>query len=94
MSLMLVFSWNTGKYRTEETTFASTLYLVIRDTYFSLVKGNFEPIKYAGCKFDVLTQKSNFKIVNTSETNITQPAITCSKLTIGTLEQGVKYVQS
>ena len=23
-----------------------------------------------------------------------QPAITCSKLTIGTLEQGVKYVQS
>ena len=26
--------------------------------------------------------------------NITQPAITCSKLTIETLEQGVKYVQS
>ena len=25
---------------------------------------------------------------------ITQPAITCSKLTIQTLEQGVKYVQS
>ena len=25
---------------------------------------------------------------------ITQPAITCSKLTIETLEQGVKYVQS
>ena len=24
----------------------------------------------------------------------TQPAITCSKLTIETLEQGVKYVQS
>ena len=24
----------------------------------------------------------------------TQPAITCSKLTIQTLEQGVKYVQS
>ena len=23
-----------------------------------------------------------------------QPAITCSKLTIGTLEEGVKYVQS
>ena len=23
----------------------------------------------------------------------TQPALTCSKLTIGTLEQGVKYVQ-
>ena len=26
--------------------------------------------------------------------NITQPAITCLKLTIETLEQGVKYVQS
>ena len=25
---------------------------------------------------------------------VTQPAITCSKLTIKTLEQGVKYVQS
>ena len=25
---------------------------------------------------------------------ISQPAITCSKLTIETLEQGVKYVQS
>ena len=25
---------------------------------------------------------------------LTQPAITCSKLTIETLEQGVKYVQS
>ena len=25
---------------------------------------------------------------------VTQPAITCSKLTIETLEQGVKYVQS
>ena len=28
------------------------------------------------------------------ESHITQPAITCSKLTIETLEQGVKYVQS
>ena len=26
--------------------------------------------------------------------DITQPAIACSKLTIETLEQGVKYVQS
>ena len=29
-----------------------------------------------------------------SETKSTQPAITCSKLTIETLEQDVKYVQS
>ena len=28
------------------------------------------------------------------KTDTTQPAITCSKLTIETLEQGVKYVQS
>ena len=33
------------------------------------------------------TQKSNFVVSN-------QPAITCLKLTIETLEQGVKYVQS
>ena len=28
------------------------------------------------------------------QTEPTQPAITCSKLTIETLEQGVKYIQS
>ena len=28
------------------------------------------------------------------EKNITQPAITCSKLTLETLEQGVKYVNN
>ena len=28
------------------------------------------------------------------KTKITQPAVTCSNLTIETLEQGVKYVQS
>ena len=28
------------------------------------------------------------------DTLLTQPAITCSKLAIETLEQGVKYVQS
>ena len=27
-------------------------------------------------------------------TDATQPAITCSKLTVETLEEGVKYVQS
>ena len=33
----------------------------------------------------------NMKI---STSDVTQPAFTCSKLTIETLEQGVKYVQS
>ena len=28
------------------------------------------------------------------EQHISQPLVTCSKLRIGTLEQGVKYVQS
>ena len=31
---------------------------------------------------------------NVESKNLTQPAITCSKLTTETLEQGVKYVQS
>ena len=29
-----------------------------------------------------------------TDESVSQPAITCSKLTIETLEQGVKYVQS
>ena len=33
------------------------------------------------------------KVYNLSN-QLSQPAITCSKLTIETLEQGVKYVQS
>ena len=37
-----------------------------------------------------LVNSHNFKTLRM----ITQPAITCSKLTIETLEQGVKYVQS
>ena len=38
---------------------------------------------------------TSWKILLTpSKIVISQPAITCSKLTIETLEQGVKYVQS
>ena len=40
--------------------------------------------------FENYRQKSSGFTVNT----ITQPVITCSKLTIETLKQGVKYVQS
>ena len=32
--------------------------------------------------------------LNSNREKCTQPAITCSKLTIETVEQGVKYVQS
>ena len=34
------------------------------------------------------------QMTNQLQTVQTQPAFTCSKLTIETLEQGVKYVQS
>ena len=43
---------------------------------------NFSKIKYFGNDFSF------------SKNDISQPTITCSKLTIETLEQGVKYVQS
>ena len=36
----------------------------------------------------------NFKIASQEITVGTQPTFTCSKLTMKTLEQGVKYVQS
>ena len=32
--------------------------------------------------------------IQLEQKDLTQPAITCSKLTIETVEQGVKYVQS
>ena len=45
------------------------------------------------------TATFNFKIINKIKLKFyhvvtSQPAFTCSKLTIETLEQGVKYVQS
>ena len=39
-----------------------------------------------------MTKSNEFGIGNTI--NCTQPAVTCSKLTIEALEQGVKYAQS
>ena len=43
-------------------------------------------------KIEDIFVENSYNLKN--KTNITQPAITCSKLTIETLEQGVKYVQS
>ena len=40
------------------------------------------------------SQTLNLSRFSTSLDELTQSAITCSKLTIETLEQGVKYVQS
>ena len=39
-------------------------------------------------------RRTGFKYFLPLKTEITQPAITCSKLTIETLEQDRKYVQS
>ena len=41
-----------------------------------------------------LSETENVTLSLISEIFLTQPAFTCSKLTIETLEQGVKYVQS
>ena len=42
----------------------------------------------------VISQITENEAVYEKLMSTTQPAITCSKLTIETLEQGVKYVQS
>ena len=41
-----------------------------------------------------LMNKLILSIITMKKLDLSQPAITCSKLTIETLEQGVKYVQS
>ena len=43
---------------------------------------------------ELLTQLSRIHIYVIFVHKASQPAFTCSKLTIETLEQGVKYVQS
>ena len=47
-------------------------------------------------KIIAIPKKTKFENWQYTRNNMrtTQPAFTCSKLTIGTLEQGVKYVQS
>ena len=42
----------------------------------------------------ILTSRATLLLLTSNKSGITQPAVTCSKLTIETLEQGVKYVQS
>ena len=47
-------------------------------------------------KVDIIFISNNYLItfINQFSAGYTQSAITCSKLTIETLEQGVKYVQT
>ena len=42
----------------------------------------------------ILTSRATLLLLTSNKSGVTQPAVTCSKLTIETLEQGVKYVQS
>ena len=49
-----------------------------------------QKMNFVWCVYWTLTCKKNHEESN----ELTQPAITCSKLTIETLEQGVKYAQS
>ena len=52
---------------------------------------------HANPKYPPLKKEKEKKGVNADASHLlgqTQPAIKCSKLTIETLEQGVKYVQS
>ena len=59
-----------------------------------------EAIHFQQSKRSILYQKaykifdSFKKVIHINQKVLTQPAFTCSKLTIETLEQGVKYVQS
>ena len=50
--------------------------------------------KYTSWKFLKNSLKSFITIKSSINPKTTQPAITCSKLTIETLEQGVKHAQS
>ena len=50
------------------------------------------PTTYGGD--DPKRNVNNISTYTFTKSQVTQPAITCSKLTIETLEQGVKYVQS
>ena len=64
-------------------------YLVFRRWFFYFLMGCW--VKRAEVK---LLSTAEQGIGKEDELGETQPAFTCSKLTIETLEQGVKYVQS
>ena len=77
----LIFADSLSRGDFAELIFADTRY----KRFFHALHIFFSNIKLT--IFPVYKQKTNNKV-------LTQPAIACSKLTIETLEQGVKYVQS
>ena len=46
------------------------------------------------CQNDIIRSSCHNVVMSNAKMIMAQPAITCSKLTIETLEQGVEYVQS
>ena len=92
----LVFADSMSRGDFAELNFADTKYKIFFHAlhiFFSNIKLTIFPfinnkltIKYLNIVFQ--------KIINNIKNILTQPAITCSKLTIETLEQGVEYAQS
>ena len=59
------------------------------------IQGDNLPIPFYAIGLTPLLQSLKLDVpIKKQVSNCTQPAITCSKLTIETLEQGVKYGQS
>ena len=62
---------------------------------YCFTRSNFGFIGFIGLYVINFLSKTTISLNDCNSTKVhTQPAITCSKLTIETLEQGVKYVQS
>ena len=71
--------------------------LVIRDTELKKEQVPLSEVAPVVCLIKCNLEAKRFAIHHTFfflNKVISQPAITCSKLTIETIEQGVKYVQS
>ena len=67
--------------------------MIVRTVLYSLTGAHSGPSQ--AYQMDIFARIANdFKFHHRSSLAITQPAIICSKLTIETLEQCVKYVQS
>ena len=79
---------------------------LVRDLFFvnwkiqanSLKFNGIQPSSYVKLFYSFVIVRfiaeSTLTLMNETGEALSQPAITCSKLTIETLEQGVKYVQS
>ena len=76
--------WNLSLLRIKKNFFgdSSTIFVILHFAFL-----------WTDQKLEIKIKDENKKVRDVI-LNLTQPAITCSKLTIEALEQGVKYVQS